>query len=119
MTGFDDLILHVGHKIVCVTYGKKRIINVAIECETCNEVLLDYDVGHMVISTSTEEYRAERARRKLVNRSQKPVRNKEDVERMKDLIRQNIPMYQYHVEDMDYDELVAEVKKINKRKEKK
>jgi len=37
---YEDLILHVGHKIVITTYED---INVAIECETCNEVLLDFD----------------------------------------------------------------------------
>lgn len=51
---FKELKRHVGHKIVCVTYGtpaekhKGKIIfpkiwNVAIECEDCNEVLMDYD----------------------------------------------------------------------------
>lgn len=49
---YDELKQHIGHKIVCVAYGnppwkfddKERIIeNVAIECETCNEVLFDYD----------------------------------------------------------------------------
>ncbi len=38
---YDELKRHVGHKIVCVTYGEGQ--NVAIECEDCNEVLLDYD----------------------------------------------------------------------------
>ena len=45
---FEDLIEHVGHQIVCVTYGKHgaweyQVINVAIECETCNMVLMDFD----------------------------------------------------------------------------
>jgi len=40
---FEDLKAHIGHKIVCVSYEKKEIENVAIECETCNEVLMDYD----------------------------------------------------------------------------
>ena len=47
---FNDLINHVGHKIVCVGYGKSTgkdgkldFANAAIECETCNEVLLDFD----------------------------------------------------------------------------
>lgn len=42
---FKDLIHHAGHKLVCVTYGKngKPPANVAIECETCNEVILDFD----------------------------------------------------------------------------
>lgn len=38
---YKELIDHVGHKIVCVTYGEND--NVAIECETCNYVLIDYD----------------------------------------------------------------------------
>ena len=51
---FKDLKAHIGHKIVCVGYSnkvsdmnkdKKKINweNVAIECETCNEVLLSFD----------------------------------------------------------------------------
>jgi hypothetical protein len=42
---FEELMKHKGHKIVCVTYGNKQsgIVNVALECETCYEVLLDYD----------------------------------------------------------------------------
>ena len=38
---YDELKRHVGHTITCVTYGEGQ--NVAIECEDCNEVLLDYD----------------------------------------------------------------------------
>lgn len=40
---FVELKCHIGHRIVCVSYGKKEIVNVSIECETCNEVLLDFD----------------------------------------------------------------------------
>lgn len=42
---YDELREHIGHKIVCVCYGKdgEEPQNVAIECETCNEVLLDFD----------------------------------------------------------------------------
>jgi len=44
---FDDLIPHVGHEIVCVTYStdaaQEDAINVAIECETCGCVLVDFD----------------------------------------------------------------------------
>lgn len=50
---FNDLRRHVGHKIVCVVYGKSFgpawvkgrgiPVNVAVECETCGEVLLDFD----------------------------------------------------------------------------
>jgi hypothetical protein len=46
-TNYDDLRRHIGHKIVCVCYGKEGEDpdNVAVECEDCNEVLLDYDNG--------------------------------------------------------------------------
>ena len=42
---FKELRQHIGHKIECVCYGKKgkTLENVAIECETCNEVLLSFD----------------------------------------------------------------------------
>jgi len=46
MSAFDyaSLKTHVGHKIECVTYGNpKTADNVAVECVTCHEVLLDYD----------------------------------------------------------------------------
>lgn len=38
---YKSLRAHAGHKIVCVVYGDED--NVAIECEDCNEVLLDFD----------------------------------------------------------------------------
>ena len=43
---YEDLIQHVGHKIVCVSYGKRdpsEAVNVAVECETCHEVITDFD----------------------------------------------------------------------------
>ena len=41
---FNELKQHVGHKIVCVTYGDTEDpANVAIECESCHSVLVDYD----------------------------------------------------------------------------
>ena len=46
---FDDLAMHVGHEVYVGQYvsfdelGEIRVHNVAIECETCYEVLLDYD----------------------------------------------------------------------------
>ncbi len=51
-SNFEELKKHIGHKIVCVGYGETFInspykqfpaVNIAIECETCNEVLLDFD----------------------------------------------------------------------------
>jgi hypothetical protein len=41
---FDELKAHVGHKIVCVTYNDGNDpVNVALECEDCHTVLLDFD----------------------------------------------------------------------------
>lgn len=41
---YNELKRHIGHDIVCVSYGDPNDpVNVAVECETCNEVLLDYD----------------------------------------------------------------------------
>ena len=39
-TDYRDLSRHIGHKVDVVTYAE---VNVAIECEDCNEVLMDYD----------------------------------------------------------------------------
>ena len=42
---FSELLEHVGHNLVCVAYAgeQEAVANVAIECETCNEVLIDFD----------------------------------------------------------------------------
>ncbi len=42
---YEELKRHIGHDIVCTYYGPdaEDPVNVAIECEECNEVLLDYD----------------------------------------------------------------------------
>ena len=40
---FEELVIHKGHKIECVTYGKEEVVNISIECEDCNEVLLSFD----------------------------------------------------------------------------
>ena len=43
---FTDLIQHVGHNVVVVTYGgagNVSPLNVAVECEDCCEVLVDFD----------------------------------------------------------------------------
>ena len=37
---YNDLIAHKGHSLSIYTYYTE---NVAIECEDCHEVLLDYD----------------------------------------------------------------------------
>ena len=55
-SNFEELKKHIGHDITCVKYGKmtigkngyiaiqeKDIENVAIECNTCNEVILDFN----------------------------------------------------------------------------
>ena len=38
---YEELKRHIGHTIVCVGYGKAPE-NVAVECEDCSEVLLDF-----------------------------------------------------------------------------
>jgi hypothetical protein len=41
---YESLKYHIGHAIVCVGYGDAaNPVNVAVECETCNTVLMDYD----------------------------------------------------------------------------
>lgn len=41
---FADLSEHIGHDIVCVEYAHDGCrANVAIECETCDVVLVDAD----------------------------------------------------------------------------
>jgi len=41
---FEELKYHIGHSIVCVPYGDiDDPHNVAIECEDCGEVLLDFN----------------------------------------------------------------------------
>ena len=44
VSNFEELKSHIGHRVVCVGYGKKgQYVNVALECEDCNEVLVDFD----------------------------------------------------------------------------
>ena len=42
---YEELRRHIGHKVEVVCYGVdgEEPDNVAIECEDCNEVLLDFD----------------------------------------------------------------------------
>jgi len=44
---FEELEYHVGHEVEVVTYGGpdslRRVLNIAIECIECSEVLLDFD----------------------------------------------------------------------------
>ena len=42
VNSYEELLAHVGHSIVCATYGKDKE-NVSIECEDCQEVLMDFD----------------------------------------------------------------------------
>lgn len=56
VSNYDELLVHSGHQVECVTYGKGDVVvgfdgsthhqetwNVAIECVDCSEVLLDFD----------------------------------------------------------------------------
>lgn len=42
---YHELRHHIGHRIVIVGYGnpEEPPVNVAIECESCGEVILDFD----------------------------------------------------------------------------
>lgn len=40
---FERLLHHVGHKIAMVAYGKGEPVNISVECETCNEVIIDFE----------------------------------------------------------------------------
>ena len=53
---FDELRAHVGHEINCTRYGTdKETLNVAIECETCHEVIVDYDCPEVVEAKEKEQ----------------------------------------------------------------
>lgn len=39
----EKLKPHIGHKLNCVAYGQEEIVNIAIECEDCGEVLYDIE----------------------------------------------------------------------------
>ena len=41
----EKLVIHLGHDVVIVGYGGELYENIALECETCNEVLADTDVN--------------------------------------------------------------------------
>lgn len=44
--GYYDIREHIGHKVVIVGYGRDEdedYVNVAIECEDCGEVVLDFN----------------------------------------------------------------------------
>ena len=44
---FDELYRHYAHSVVVARYTDfdNEVVNVAIECMDCSEVLLDYDKG--------------------------------------------------------------------------
>ena len=39
---YDELAAHYGHRLACVYYGARRA-NVAVECEDCGTILVDFD----------------------------------------------------------------------------
>jgi hypothetical protein len=43
MSNFDRVLSHLGHELEVAIYGDNE--NVAIECLTCMEVVVDYDQG--------------------------------------------------------------------------
>jgi len=44
MSSYNKLLRHVGHRVVMVHYGEvPEPDNIAIECEDCGEVLMDFN----------------------------------------------------------------------------
>lgn len=77
--GFEQLRAHIGHKVVVVGYvptndgyvpTNEESVNVSLECETCGEVLLDYDApedeDESEQQLSAEMKRTDSALRKLI-----------------------------------------------------
>jgi len=42
LNNWKDAKKHIGHKISCAIYGNE---NISVECETCQEVLMDFEVN--------------------------------------------------------------------------
>jgi hypothetical protein len=63
--GYYDLKEHIGHKIVIARYGStdEPPVNIAIECEDCNCILLDFEApeGSVPLETPMSEKRKKRA----------------------------------------------------------
>jgi hypothetical protein len=60
--GYYDLKHHIGHKVVVVGYGGDEdgdFANVAIECEDCNEVLVDFDQPYFEENGNCSECKSE------------------------------------------------------------
>ncbi len=51
---FHELLAHAAHEVEVVTYGDQAggVANVAIECERCGEVLLDFEAPESVTGGS-------------------------------------------------------------------
>lgn len=53
---FEELVPHVEHDVKVSRYvtfdeaGEMSVLNVAVECETCYVVLLDFDNPDMILS---------------------------------------------------------------------
>ena len=50
----EALASHIGHSLVCVGYGGATPVSVAVECETCNVVLIDLNRGDNDADARTE-----------------------------------------------------------------
>lgn len=54
-TDYKDLSRHFGHNVEVVKYAD---VNVAIECEDCSEVLLDFDKDDAELNASISRHPA-------------------------------------------------------------
>lgn len=50
---YQGLLAHVGHSFECVVYGDKQ--NVALACNDCHEVIIDFDRPDFGNAPSVEE----------------------------------------------------------------
>ena len=53
---FEDLLEHAGHEVETVYYGTPNLaVNAAIECVTCNTVLVDLNPGDTISKELAED----------------------------------------------------------------
>ena len=53
---YDKIVKHIGHNIEVASYGDP-IVNVAVECMDCNEVIVDADPASVPFSPLADPFR--------------------------------------------------------------
>jgi len=92
---FNDLKRHIGHRIVCVPYGRPPA-NVSVECEDCNEVLLDYDRSDAspmdMVHAREEQSEVKEVRDDIRHRQGKPPKALDEADRFVRFINHARPL---------------------------